>query len=62
MDFNFKGEVVNALIAYALPLVLGGAITYFASLADFIWRDVLRSWRGFVVIGALILSWLSLPA
>jgi len=62
MDFNFNAEVGKTLIAYVLPLVLGGAITYFASLADFIWRDILRSWRGFVVTGALLLSYLLLPA
>lgn len=61
INFNPNEELFKIVLSYIVPLLLGGIISFLGGLVDFIWKDILRTWRVLVIVGVLILSYFFVP-
>src|SRR4051812_6035469 len=65
MDSNgiqINDEVIKGIIGYIVPIVLAAIVSFVGPLADFAWSEVLYTWRGPVILAALILGYLIAPS
>ena len=58
---NLSSELVTAIISYVVPAVLGVAITFAKPFAEFIWHEVISTWRGAIIGMVLIVTILIFP-
>jgi tetratricopeptide (TPR) repeat protein len=61
-SFSVSEEVVKAFILWAAPALATALLSYFGPLADFAWSEVLRTWRGLVVLSSFLLALIAAPA
>lgn len=61
-NFNINEELIKAVVGYLIPALLLAFFSFIGPLADFIWVEVLRTWRGIVCLIVLIVGYFIAPA